>query len=121
MTNESRAEETTGGRIAVGPGWSYLIANGTPSGSYMTATALWTGGNPAPGGLGGRVLLARQSILGGGSRSILLSVGVQVDRSAIRLDEERQIKALITNFLQVQYTLNHEVSRLSRAGSGSGG
>ena len=121
LTNESRAEETTGGRIAVGPGWSYLIANGTPSGSYMTATALWTGGNPAPGGLGGRVLLARQSILGGGSRSILLSVGVQVDRSAIRLDEERQIKALITNFLQVQYTLNHEVSRLSRAGSGSGG
>ncbi len=121
LTNESRAEDTTSGRIDVSPGWSYLVANGTPTGSYMTATALWTGGTPARGGLGGRILLARQSILGGGARSILLSVGVQVDRAAIRLDEERQIKALITNFLQVQYTLNHEVSRLSRAGASSGG
>lgn len=116
LTNEGRAEDTTSGRIDVGPGWSYLVANGTPSGSYMTATALWTGGNPARGGLGGRILLARQSILGGGPRSILLSVGVQVGKPAIRPEEERQIKALITNFLQVQYTLNHEVSRLSRAG-----
>ena len=83
----------------------------------MTATALWTGGNPARGGLGGRILLARQSIFGGGPASVLLSVGVRVPRAAIRPDEERIIRQMLTNFLQVQYTLNHEVSRLSQAGS----
>ena len=117
LTNEPRAEDVTGGTIDVGQGWSYVLASGTPEGSYMTATALWTGGNPARGGLGGRILLARQSIFGGGPASVLLSVGVRVPRAAIRPDEERIIRQMLTNFLQVQYTLNHEVSRLSQAGS----
>ena len=121
LTNETRATETASGRIDVGPGWTYLIANGTPSGSHMTAFALWVAGSPAKEGLAGRMLLARQSILGGDARSVLLSVGVRVDRAAIRPDEERQIKGLMTNFLQTQYMLSHEVSRLSRAGAGSGG
>ena len=74
-----KAEEVSTGSLDM-PGWSYVVAAGTPDGSYMTATALWTGGAPARGGLGVRLQLARQSILGTGAPSLLLSVGVHSPR-----------------------------------------
>jgi hypothetical protein len=97
-------------------GWSYVVAAGTPAGSYMTATALWTGGAQARGGLGVRLQLARQSILGTGAPSLLLSVGVHSPRPVIHADEERRLKMLLNGFVQGQYSLVREVARLSRIG-----
>ncbi len=113
LTNEQKAEDISTGRLDM-PGWSYVIAAGTPGGSYMTASALWSDGAPVQGGFPMRIKLARQSILGNGSPVLLLSVGVQTPHAAIRPDEELQIKQALTSFLQIQYSLVREVARLSR-------
>ena len=115
VTSEQKAEEVSTGSLDMA-GWSYVVAAGTPTGSYMTATALWAGGAPAQGGLGVRLQLARQSVLGTGAPSLLLSVGTHSPRPTIHPDEERRLKQALNSFVQGQYRLVREVARLSRTG-----
>lgn len=114
LSNEQRAEEVSTGSLTM-PAWTYVVAAGTPSGSFMTASALWIAGEPAKGGLGMRMQLARQSIMGTGSPSLLLSVGVRTPRATLRSDEERQIRQMLNTFVQGQYSLVREVARLTQA------
>jgi hypothetical protein len=62
-----------------------------------------------------RMQLARQSIMGTGSPSLLLSVGVRTPRATLRSDEERQIRQMLNTFVQGQYSLVREVARLTQA------
>ncbi len=122
LTAEREAEDTTGGKIELPgtpmPVWPYVVATGGPHGSAMTATALWTGGAPARGGLAGRVLLAKQSVFGGSSGSVLLSVGMRTPRESVHPEEERQMRVFLATFLQVQSNLGAEVERLGRVAAG---
>ena len=116
LSREGSAEDTGYGTLEGVQAWPYVLARGTPEGTFLTATALWTGGLPAKSGLSARVAMARQSLTGDGTASVLLSVGIRSPRESISPEEEGMMKRILSSFLQVQYRLNGEVSRLTQTG-----
>jgi exosortase A len=115
ITGELRAEEALYSSIDV-PGalpaqWP-VITTYNPAG--IIATALWVDGEPAQGGLAGRLALARDSVLGTAHAPVLMAVGVVTTRRAMTVEEERDARQMISRFLAAQSALPAEIDRLSR-------
>lgn len=90
-----------------GPAWR-LVATSSPP--RVTALQLWIGGQPAPGGLAGRLLMARNSILGADGGPVLVAIFTQTSRPLGSQSELDQARAFISTFLAVQTDLVGQIA-----------
>jgi len=82
---------------------------------HMAASALWFGGDPALGGLAGRLRQARNSLFGGDFAPVMVMVSLDGDGSPIGMRQRQQVGAAIRAFLDAQGDLNERVVALARA------
>jgi exosortase A len=84
----------------------------------MTATALWLEGNPSRGGLGERILQARNSVRGAHSAPVLMAVAMHFPRSPLSAREREAAQKLLAAFLAAQPDLGGQVAAIARAAAG---
>ena len=82
---------------------------------HVAASALWIGGDPALGGLAGRLRQARNSLFGGDFAPVMVMVSLDGDGSTIGLRQRQQVGAAIRAFLDAQDGLNERIVALARA------
>ena len=125
LTGEAQAEDVSSGTLTAAglvlPTWRLTIANTPlPAGARTTVTALWIDDAPAPGGLFGRIAMARNSIFGAPTAPVVLAVSVRSPRPKMGQEEERYVRKVLTAFLEAQTALSAELRRVARPG-GAGG
>jgi hypothetical protein len=118
VSEEMSAEDVVTSTLEVDglalPRWRFTAAS-TEKGTVATAQALMVDGAPARDGLAGRIALARDSVLGGTTRPVLLAVTHRSPRPQFGAEEDRRLRLFLTTFLQVQSNLTAE---LAKAGGG---
>jgi len=88
---------------------------GTQQPDHVTASALWIDGNPALGGLAGRLRQARTSLFGGDFAPVLAIVALDGDGAPMDLRQRQQAGTAIRAFLDAQDGLNEHIVALARA------
>jgi exosortase A len=113
-TADLGAENTTVADIPgldQGQGHWTLVVTEDPWGT--TALATWVRGEPARGGLSGRLEQARDSIFGAGHSVVLIAIGAS-QPSRLAPGQQRQLQTVISNFVQAQAGLTEQIASLSR-------
>ncbi len=114
MTGEQEAEDPTYSNVEIPnqqpPSWRFVT---TEKPARATATALWVDGQPAKGGLAGRLALARNSLFGAAQAPVLIAVSQSSTHPQLYPDEEQQIRARIAGFLGGQPALTALVGQLA--------
>ena len=77
------------------------------------ASAAWVDGEPAPGGLRGRLHQARNSVLGGTHATVLMLVTAESDGPKTP-EHQREVTETITKLVNAQPALTSEIEALSR-------
>jgi exosortase A len=112
-------EDMEFGSLAV-PGGSperWRLAIGGKIGA-MTATALWIEGQPSRGGLGERILQARNSVRGAQAAPVLMAVAMHFPRSPLSSREREVAQKLLAAFLAAQPDLGGQVAAIAHAAAG---
>jgi hypothetical protein len=115
ITGELRAEETLFGSIltpGIPPETWPLVTTEEPA--TVVASALWVNGQPAQGGLAGRLALAHNSMFGTEHAPVLIAVGIVTAQRAMTAEEQQESRRMIARFLSAQTALPATVERLSR-------
>jgi exosortase A len=82
---------------------------------HVAASALWIDGNPALGGLAGRLRQARNSLFGGDFAPVVVAVRVDGDGSPLNPRQQQWQGAAIRALLEAQDGLNERIVALARA------
>jgi exosortase A len=118
-SGEIGAEDSTSSSLNLpGPtplAWRFIT---TSEPARATALALWINNAPARGGLAGRLVLARNSLVGTTHAPVLIAVSYQSPHPQIGPEEEQLVRLFITTFLQVQTTLSAQVAAIGEAAAG---
>lgn len=96
---------------AAGVPWQ-LVETQMPD--HVAASALWIDGNPALGGLAGRLRQARNSLFGGDFAPVLVAVSIDDNGTQMGPRQRQQAGAAISAFLDAQGNLNGRVVALAR-------
>ncbi len=116
LTRELGAEDVAATSLDIGGAsgdWT-LVQTTEPDG--VTAYASWVNGKPAEGGLRGRFLQARESLLGSTYQPVLITVAA-VDPGRLGSAQRRDALAQIRALVAAQSGLNDRVEQISRIGS----
>jgi len=106
---------------------SLAVPGGTPShwrlaiGSKeaaMTATALWVEGAPSRGGLGERIIQARNSVTGAALAPVLMAVAVHFPAGRLGPYDREAAQNMLANFLAAQPGLGGQIEALAHAAAG---
>lgn len=82
---------------------------------HVAASALWIDGDPALGGLAGRLRQARNSLFGGDFAPVLAAVSVDGTGAPMDQRQRQQASAAIRAFLDAQDGLTERIVALARA------
>jgi len=82
---------------------------------HVAASALWIDGDPALGGIAGRLRQARNSLFGGDFAPVMVMVSLDGDGSPIGLRQRQQAGTVIRAFVDAQGGLNERIVALARA------
>jgi hypothetical protein len=82
---------------------------------HMAASALWIDGNPALGGLAGRLRQARNSLFGGDFAPVVVVVSLDSDGAPMDQRQYRLAGTAIHALLDAQDGLNARIVALARA------
>ncbi len=82
-----------------------------------TAFAVWIDGQPAVGGLSGRLLMARNSLFGAAQAPVMIAVSAASPRPRLTAEDDRMMRARIEDFLARQVDLGALVGKLAASGA----
>lgn len=109
-TGEDQAEDTT---VRPLPGAAPWLSVRTTDPTRVSAVATWVDAAPAAGGIAGRVLQARNSVMGAGHASLLITI--TTDLSARRRPSElERIETVLAQVANAQPELGAWVERATR-------
>ena len=119
LGRETGSDEVEIGSLAVpeiaGPGWRLAINNDPAT---MAATALWIDGQPSRGGLGERIVQARNSVAGAAAAAVLVAVELHFIRSPLSPQDRDQAQRLLAAFLAGQPSLSEQVAGVAAQAAG---
>ena len=81
------------------PDWRFVVMSAP---ARATASALWVDGKPARGGLAGRLAIARDSIMGTATPSVLVTLGMFATQPQLTPAQEQNARNTIADFLRAQ-------------------
>jgi exosortase A len=81
---------------------------------HVSASALWIDGDPALGGLAGRLRQARNSLFGGGFAPVLAVVSLDGNGAPMNPGQRQQARAAIRAFLEAQDGLGARIAALAQ-------
>lgn len=120
LAREDLSEEMEFGSLAVPGGepssWRLAIGSNPP---VMAATALWIEGRPSRGGLGERIMQARNSVQGAASAPVLVAASLHFPRGPMGGAERDRAQRLLAAFLAAQAGLGGQITALARAAAGN--
>jgi hypothetical protein len=112
-------EEVEGGTLQVPGGTppAWRLRTG-PGGLQASASMIWLDGEPARGGLAGRLGQARDSVFGAGSAPVLMVVEADLPRERAAGHGRATARQLLQRFLAAQYDLAIQIRAFARASAG---
>lgn len=116
LTGESESEDAEVSALRAGrpePRDWRVVTTAKPA--RVTALAVWIEGRPAEGGLRGRLMQARASVLGAERAPVMLLVSAGSERGAMVPEERERALALVRGFIDAQAELGAQLERASRA------
>ena len=108
---EDTAEDIVASPLAIAQVPWQLVETQLPD--HVSASALWIDGNPALGGLAGRLRQARNSLFGGDFAPVLAMVGIDSDGTPMTPGQRQQARAAIRAFLEAQDGLGARIVALA--------
>ncbi len=109
-TGEDQADDTG---VRPLPGGGPWLSVRTTDPTRVSAVTTWVDGAPAPGGIAGRVQQARNSVVGAGHASLLITITTDLATRPLSSQLER-IEAVLTQVVQAQPDLPAWVERATR-------
>jgi exosortase A len=81
----------------------------------VTAAAIWIDGQPATGGLHGRLAMARDSLVGSAYAPMLVTVTMQFARPQMSSNDEQLAQRVIRAFLAAQGKFSEQITQMAMA------